>query len=728
MVTLADRSPEFNPDFLSEVVLYALSAADLTMLLALGFVLARNIVKLVVERRRGLPFSRFRAKLVVALLGLTIIPAVLVLIVGGELIRSSTAEVVQPAGRRRAHARRSRSRGDYYREREDASSRHAAAGCATRAGRRWSRAATSEAVRRLIEGDVTAGGACGLVEVYRLRRRGHTRCSWPRRESPALPRSEIARGERRSWPRGWSRGSGEHGARAARRRRRAGAGRVRSIVDPGTKQPVGVVIASDHLSGELATDSRRIIARLRELQPAARAEAAAPGHLPVAVPDDDADDSRQRDLDGPVPREADHPAGAAAGRRRARDRRRPPRSPHRAGDARRVRLAVEAFNTMAGGAGGQPAKARALAARSRAQEPAARRAPPLHRDRARAHRHRRRVARRRRPHRDDQRRGAAPARRRSRRRRHAGRARCSAREDLQPLGALLRQAHGGAGHAGGAGDRAGARRARAASRGRGHAAAARGRQRRRRGAGVRRRDAADPDAARRGVARRRAAAGARDQEPADADPAVRRADAPALQRRRRRPRGQLVEECTTTIVGEVESLKALVDEFAQFARMPAPRRCPSDLHRLLDRDAGALQRPVPRDPDRAAVRGGAAAGPGRRRADPAGRSSTWWTTRSRRSAAAARGRGPTATPPTIVVETRHDPAQRRRADRRRRQRPGHLRRRIATSCSCRTTRPSGAAAASAWRSSAASSPSTAAASRSHDNEPAGHAVHDRVAV
>ena len=37
MVTLADRSAELNPDFLTEVVLYALSAADLTMLLALVF-------------------------------------------------------------------------------------------------------------------------------------------------------------------------------------------------------------------------------------------------------------------------------------------------------------------------------------------------------------------------------------------------------------------------------------------------------------------------------------------------------------------------------------------------------------------------------------------------------------------------------------------------------------------------------------------------------------------
>ena len=44
----------------------------------------------------------------------------------------------------------------------------------------------------------------------------------------------------------------------------------------------------------------------------------------------------------------------------------------------------------------------------------------------------------------------------------------------------------------------------------------------------------------------------------------------------------LVEECTTTIVGEVESLKELVDEFSQFARMPAPRATATDLHALLN--------------------------------------------------------------------------------------------------------------------------------------------------
>ena len=91
LLTLASRSTTLAPDFLTEFVLYALSATNLTMLIALVFVLARNIVKLLVERRRALPFARFRAKLVAVLLGMTLIPAVLVLLVGSELIRNSVA-------------------------------------------------------------------------------------------------------------------------------------------------------------------------------------------------------------------------------------------------------------------------------------------------------------------------------------------------------------------------------------------------------------------------------------------------------------------------------------------------------------------------------------------------------------------------------------------------------------------------------------------------------------
>jgi two-component system nitrogen regulation sensor histidine kinase NtrY len=44
----------------------------------------------------------------------------------------------------------------------------------------------------------------------------------------------------------------------------------------------------------------------------------------------------------------------------------------------------------------------------------------------------------------------------------------------------------------------------------------------------------------------------------------------------------LIDECTTTIVAEVDSLKQLVDEFAQFARMPAPKATPTDLNVVLE--------------------------------------------------------------------------------------------------------------------------------------------------
>jgi nitrogen fixation/metabolism regulation signal transduction histidine kinase len=44
----------------------------------------------------------------------------------------------------------------------------------------------------------------------------------------------------------------------------------------------------------------------------------------------------------------------------------------------------------------------------------------------------------------------------------------------------------------------------------------------------------------------------------------------------------LFEEGTRTILEEVEQLRRLVEEFSEFARLPAPRPRPVDLHRLLD--------------------------------------------------------------------------------------------------------------------------------------------------
>jgi two-component system, NtrC family, nitrogen regulation sensor histidine kinase NtrY len=117
MLALANRTTGYSPDFLAEFVLYGLSAADFTILFVFVLLLGRNIVKLVVERRRGLPFARFRSKLVALLLAMTLVPAVLVLIVGSELIHASVDRWFN-APMDEILASANQIAGDYYHERQ----------------------------------------------------------------------------------------------------------------------------------------------------------------------------------------------------------------------------------------------------------------------------------------------------------------------------------------------------------------------------------------------------------------------------------------------------------------------------------------------------------------------------------------------------------------------------------------------------------------------------------
>ena len=165
LLRLAQRSSELAPDYLSEVVLYALSAACLIMLLALGFLLVRNVIELIVERRRGVPFARFRAKLVAALVGMTLIPSVLVLIVGSAVIRNSaerwfSAPIDDVLASARTIAR------SVYQDQQQA--------LEARASRLAARLAdvdldvTGEAgIRRLVEAQDGPVGA-GVIDVYRV--------------------------------------------------------------------------------------------------------------------------------------------------------------------------------------------------------------------------------------------------------------------------------------------------------------------------------------------------------------------------------------------------------------------------------------------------------------------------------------------------------------------------------------------------------------------------------
>src|SRR6185436_1414688 len=56
----SNQTVAITPQYITEVLLYALLPIDLALLLALGFVLARNLLKLWVEQRQAAPFAKFR--------------------------------------------------------------------------------------------------------------------------------------------------------------------------------------------------------------------------------------------------------------------------------------------------------------------------------------------------------------------------------------------------------------------------------------------------------------------------------------------------------------------------------------------------------------------------------------------------------------------------------------------------------------------------------------------
>ena len=202
---------------------------------------------------------------------MTLVPAVLVLIVGSELIRTSIDrwfnapmdEILSSANQ---------IAGDYYQERQMLVERPGRPHGARARRRSTSTSADVAPLRDLLAPDVTLQRV-QMVEVYRVgagggRCRGSSRCVDV--AAPALPP-------------GYSRAAADRLAAQAL----AGAGRDavdrdarRAAAICCTPRPssaardgraTGVVVATDYLTGELAARSRRMTAGVRELQPAARA-------------------------------------------------------------------------------------------------------------------------------------------------------------------------------------------------------------------------------------------------------------------------------------------------------------------------------------------------------------------------------------------------------------------------------------------------------------------------
>ncbi|MDP1569532.1 MAG: ATP-binding protein [Vicinamibacterales bacterium] len=255
LVVVADRSSRLAPDFQTEVVLYALSATNLMMLLALVFVLARNIIKLVVERRRALPFVRFRAKLVAVLLAMTIIPALLVLIVGSRVVLTAVDRWFN-APMDEILVAANQIAGDYYQERQRMVADQAAR--LARALARVDLAATDvAAVRAAVTPEVNQQ-RIGMVNVYRVGSEG----------GPGLTVTPVVAVATASMaqdpPRGATDRLAEQAAGGATEapwtlEALPGGGELlhaaQPVVDAGGRVR-GVVIASDYLSGGLAERSR----------------------------------------------------------------------------------------------------------------------------------------------------------------------------------------------------------------------------------------------------------------------------------------------------------------------------------------------------------------------------------------------------------------------------------------------------------------------------------------
>ena len=283
------------------------------MILALVFVLARNIVKLMVERRRGLPFARFRSKLVLVLLALTLIPSMLVLFVGSELIRSNLDRWFN-APLKEIVASANRTASEYYGERQK---------LVTESSRRLSAAlaplsfpdADLTKVFDVIKAEVGPLRSW-MIEVYRV-----TPGRGPRPDvSPVaevrMPTPQVDY-NRASADRLAERVAAEsaetQGAGAARQRRRAAPSRGgRSAARTARSQGVVRRLRLPHRGdARPRPGDDRVV---RALSAVEGAPAAARGRLHLVLRHGHADDSRQRHVDGTLPRQADHATGADAGR------------------------------------------------------------------------------------------------------------------------------------------------------------------------------------------------------------------------------------------------------------------------------------------------------------------------------------------------------------------------------------------------------------------------------
>jgi len=87
---LLERAREASPEELTNrILLFVLWYLDISLIVILSFILARNLIRLAVERRTGVLGSRFRTKLVLTYVGLTFVPVILIFLIATNLLQGS---------------------------------------------------------------------------------------------------------------------------------------------------------------------------------------------------------------------------------------------------------------------------------------------------------------------------------------------------------------------------------------------------------------------------------------------------------------------------------------------------------------------------------------------------------------------------------------------------------------------------------------------------------------
>ncbi len=89
-VYLLQRAEAASPrELTNRILLFVLWYLDLSLILILVFILARNLIRLAVERRAGVLGSRFRTKLVLTYVGLSLLPVLFIFLIATNLLQRS---------------------------------------------------------------------------------------------------------------------------------------------------------------------------------------------------------------------------------------------------------------------------------------------------------------------------------------------------------------------------------------------------------------------------------------------------------------------------------------------------------------------------------------------------------------------------------------------------------------------------------------------------------------